>query len=263
MLNNSYDMKADLPVMVKILDVIDETVGYKTFLFEYSANVCEPGQFLMIWLPRVNEKPFTISYNRDGILGITVQLKGHFTEELFKLNKGDYFGVRGAYGNGYKFDMRKKACVITGGSGTATILPLIDALETSWIIIGARSKEQLLYVNKFEDAIYATDDGSYGYNGTVVQAFSELIEREKIDIVYTCGPEKMMNSIIQICKENRIECQFALERYMKCGIGICGNCTCGKKRVCVEGPVFQIEDLPALNEFNKTYRTKLGKSEDY
>lgn len=262
MLNNEYDMKADLPVMVKIVDVIDEAVGYKTFLFKYSAD-CKAGQFLMIWLPRVNEKPFTIAYSREGVLGITVQMKGHFTEELFKLQKGDSFGVRGAYGNGYKIDKSKKACVITGGSGAATIQPLIDALEIPRIIIGAKSKEQLLYVNKFPNAIYTTDDGSFGYSGTVVQAFCDLIEQEKIDIVYTCGPEKMMNSVIQICLKKNIECQFALERYMKCGIGVCGNCTCGKKRVCVEGPVFQLEDLPNLTDFNKTYRTKVGKAEKY
>lgn len=190
-------------------------------------------------------------------------MKGHFTKELFKLKKGDFFGVRGPYGDGYKIDKAKKACVITGGSGTATIIPIIDELETSHIIIGAKNKEQLLYVNKYSNAIFTTDDGSFGYHGTVVQAFQELIKKEKIDVVYTCGPEKMMNYVIQICLENKIECQFALERYMKCGIGICGNCTCGKKRVCVEGPVFQMEDLPDLTDFNRTYRTKFGKAENY
>lgn len=261
MLNNEYDMRADLPTMVKILDVIDEAVGYKTFLFEYPV-ICNPGQFFMIWLPRVNEKPFTIAYNHNGIVGITVQLKGDFTKKLFNLKRGDFFGVRGAYGNGYEIDRNKKACVITGGSGTATVLPLIEALEAPQIIIGSRSKEQLLYVDRFSKAIYTTDDGSYGYHGTVVQAFQELLKKKKIDVVYTCGPEKMMNFIIQVCIENKIECQFALERYMKCGIGICGNCTCGKKRVCVEGPVFRLKDLPELTEFNRTYRTKLGKAEN-
>ena len=70
-------------------------------------------------------------------------------------------------------------------------------------------------------------------------------------------------SLISGCLKKNIECQFALERYMKCGIGVCGNCTCGKKRVCVEGPVFQLEDLPNLTDFNKTYRTKVGKAEKY
>jgi dihydroorotate dehydrogenase electron transfer subunit len=260
MLKDNFQLKSDLPKMTRIINVIDEMPGYKTFLFSYPFD-CQPGQFLMIWLPRIDEKPFTLSYKKDDILGITVQLRGKFTEELFKLKKGDSFGVRGGYGNCYRVSSNKKTCIITGGSGTAAVLPLACELHDPKIIIGARSKDSLLFIDKLPHAIFTTEDGSYGFHGNVVSAFIDLISKTHIDMVYTCGPEKMMDAVIQICVKEKIECQFALERYMKCGFGICGNCTCGKKRVCVDGPIFKLSDLKDLSEFSTFIRTKSGKIE--
>lgn len=256
------NLRSDLPRMVKIEDIVEEAEDYKTFLFRYP-EICKPGQFLMIWLPRINEKPFTVAYSKDGVFGITVQRKGEFTAKLFSLSKNDSFGVRGPYGNGYTIKNGEKTCIIAGGSGAATILPLKESMPDASVIVGGRSKEQLLFTKRLQDAVFTTDDGSYGYHGTVVQAFLELLNKDTFDRVFTCGPEKMMQAVIAICREKGIACQFTLERYMKCGIGICGNCTCGKKRVCVEGPVFSLEDLPALTEFNVSYRTKNGKCEFY
>ena len=269
----AYQLRSDLPTMVKILDVIEETPEFKTFLFSYP-GACRPGQFLLIWLPRVDEKPFTLSYKKDGVLGITAQLRGKFTKALFNLKKGDSFGVRGGYGAGYNLDGRGgygagyavdvcESCVITGGSGTATVLPLLDELQNPNLIIGARNKDSLLYVDKLPNALFTTDDGSYGFHGTVVDAFNDLLSKKRINAVYVCGPEKMMAAVIKICQRRDIDCQFAMERYMKCGIGVCGICVCGGKRVCVDGPIFSLKDLPNLTEFSSIFRTKSGKPEYY
>ena len=260
MSNNTYNYNDSLPNMVKITDIIDEATGYKTFLFNYNKN-CLPGQFLMVWLPRIDEKPFTVSYNENGKAGITVQLKGRFTKELFNKSVGDKIGIRGPYGNGYTINNNKKACIVSGGSGTATVLPLVNSLNKPTVIIGARTKDFLLYIDRLPNAIYTTDDGTYGIHGNVIEALKEELSSQKYDIVYTCGPEIMMESVIDVCKQKGVACQFTLERYMKCGIGICGNCTCGSKRVCVEGPVFSLRDLCELTEFNKSHRARTGKKE--
>ena len=258
MLNNIIKYNDSLPNVVTITGIIEEAIGFKTFLFKYGQK-CVPGQFLMVWLPRIDEKPFTISFIDADTVGITVQLKGRFTEEMFKLNVGDKIGIRGPYGNGYTVGDYIKACIVSGGSGTATVLPLVAALDNPTVIIGGRSKEYLLYKDTLPNAIFTTDDGSYGLQGTVVAALKKELSIQKYDMVYTCGPEIMMDSVIKLCKQQGILCQFTLERYMKCGIGICGNCTCGSKRVCVEGPVFSSEDLESLTEFNKYNRTRTGK----
>jgi dihydroorotate dehydrogenase electron transfer subunit len=262
MQNDKFVLKSDLPNMVKIIDIIDEAPGFKTFLFSIPLT-CKPGQFLMIWLPRIDEKPFTLSYQQGDVLGITVQCKGKFTEALFQLQVGDCIGVRGGYGNGYQIKDGETSCVITGGSGTATVLPLANALRSPNVIIGAQTKESLLFKEKLPGAIFATDDGSYGFHGNVVEAFIDLLQKKQIDTVYACGPEKMLAAIIEICKQKEIKCQFAMERYMKCGIGVCGTCTCGKKRVCVDGPIFNLEDMENLTEFAKLFRTKSGKPQLY
>lgn len=256
-MNNIFSLSTEMPTMVKIKRIENEAEGFKTFYFDYKKK-CDPGQFLMIWLPRINEKPFTVSFISKNEIGITVQQRGDFTKKLFELNAGNMIGVRGPYGNGFVIK-REESCVITGGAGTATILPLIGELDKPEVIIGAKTYNQLLYRSKLPNANFATDDGTYGKYGYVTDVFSEVIRDKKISHVYTCGPEKMMIKIINICLENGIDCQFALERYMKCGIGVCGQCTCGKKRVCVDGPVFNLKDLPQLTELGHIYRNRSGK----
>jgi NAD(P)H-flavin reductase len=81
MLNEKFILKSDLSVMVRILDIIDEAPGFKTFLFSLPLD-CKSGQFLMIWLPRVDEKPFTLSYKKDNILGIIVSHNNNALSEV-------------------------------------------------------------------------------------------------------------------------------------------------------------------------------------
>jgi dihydroorotate dehydrogenase electron transfer subunit len=243
--------------MAVIREITEPAENFRTYIFDY-AEPCQPGQFLMIWLPRINEKPFTISMTAPGKIGITVQQVGDFTKELFKLRVGDQFGVRGPYGNGYRIASPDNACVVTGGSGSAAIMPLIRSLNDPLIIIGARTKNLLLYREALKQAHFVTDDGSYGTRGFVTDKLVELLASSPVKTVYTCGPEKMLKAVIDICVKNNVDCQFSLERYMKCGIGVCGQCTCGKKRVCAEGPVFSIEDLPDLTEFGQFKRSKTG-----
>jgi dihydroorotate dehydrogenase electron transfer subunit len=253
----SFKLDAALPQMAVIKEVLEPAEDFRTFLFDFS-EPCLPGQFFMIWLPGINEKPFTVSYAEEGRAGITVQLRGDFTRELFRLRAGDMFGVRGPYGNGYRIDSPDNACVVTGGSGSAAVLPLIKALREPLVIIGARSSKLLLYKDLLPDAHFVTDDGSYGAQGLVTDSLLELLGTALIRTVYTCGPERMIRGVIDICMRHEIRCQFSLERYMKCGFGVCGQCTCGKKRVCADGPVFSIADLPDLSEFGLYARTKTG-----
>ena len=40
----------------------------------------------------------------------------------------------------------------------------------------------------------------------------------------------------------------SLERYVKCAVGLCGNCVIGPYRVCKDGPVFNTEMLVEVRE---------------
>lgn len=256
-----------LPEMMPIKKIKKETEHHFTVFFEKNIDF-KPGQFIMLWLPRIDEKPFTISYHNENEFGITIEAKGRFTNMVQNLSKGDMLGIRGPYGNPFKILSGKKVCVVAGGCGIAPIAPLIDLLFDAknkvTVIQGAKNKQALLFRERFKEVEYCTDDGSYGTKGFTTTIFEENIKSkkvngEKFDMVYSCGPEIMMKLIFDICEKYKIPLQVSLERYMRCGFGICGACTCGKERVCVDGPVFDSMKLKVMDDFGKSAQLKSGK----
>jgi dihydroorotate dehydrogenase electron transfer subunit len=107
--------------------------------------------------------------------------------------------------------------------------------------------------------IISTEDGSYGIKGNATDAMSLIIMQEKFDMVYTCGPELMMRKVFDIGSAKALPIQASLERYMKCGIGICASCCIGDRLVCKDGTVFNEKQLCAMTEFGKMYRDKSGR----
>ena len=76
------------------------------------------------------------------------------------------------------------------------------------------------------------------------------LKNEKFDIIYACGPEKMMRRIFDLSEEYGIPLEVSLERLMRCAIGLCGSCVVGRYRVCKDGPVFKSKQLrEILSEF--------------
>jgi len=226
------------PEMVRILGMRVETPMHRTFVLEKKVPAV-PGQFCMLWIPGVDEKPFSFS-DVKGNIAVTVKKVGAFTEELFKLKKGDYVGFRGPYGNGFK-PAKGRACLVGGGCGIAPLLPLKELVKGD-VIIAAKSRGELMFTKAFRDKGFSvhlvTDDGTAGFRGFAHEKFLELSGKQKYSMVYSCGPEIMMRNILNVCVERKIPCQLSLERYMKCGIGVCGSCMLAEYRVCKEGPVF-------------------------
>jgi dihydroorotate dehydrogenase electron transfer subunit len=237
---------------VKILEIVDENHKVKSFILDVKLDA-KPGQFVMVSITDVDEKPFTLSCLNP--VTVTVEKKGLFTEVMFKLKVGDKVGVRGPYGNG--FTLNQKSCIVAGGLGIAPLLPI--AGEVSKVIVGAKSEDDLIFMDKLGSAVVCTDDGSAGKKGFTTDILKELLKTEKFGVVYTCGPEIMMKKVFEICEEQGIECQASLERYMRCGFGVCGACVCGDQMVCKDGPVFSSEQLRMLNSFGESALLKSGK----
>lgn len=221
----------------------------------------EPGQFIMVWIPGIDEVPMSLSYIGEKI-AITVEKVGEATEAMHDMIEGDRIGVRGPYGNGFKI-FGEKALFVAGGTGIAPLMPLIRKYEGEKLaVIGARTKDLLIFKDELEKItkLYiSTDDGSHGYKGFATDLAEKIFEKEEFDIVYTCGPEIMMKKVLDLCLENGIKMQASLERYMKCGVGICDSCAINGYHVCKDGPVFDDSILAKIDDFGKWKRNEAGK----
>lgn len=254
---------SDMPVSNRVRKVVEENKEVRTIFLEGNMPGAIPGQFVMVWLPGVDEKPLALSY-MNGENAVTVQKKGKFSEEIFKLKKGSYIGVRDPYGNGFDVDICKRPCIIAGGIGAAPLAPLAEKLakKKPVIIMGAATDRKFIFKERMEKVgkvEYATDDGSCGRKCFASDILGEVVERNNIDVVYGCGPEMMLKKVFEVCKKKEVECQLSLERYMHCGLGVCGSCVVDGFRVCVDGPVFSSKQLSKMSEFGRFARLKYGK----
>ena len=260
------------PRIVKIEEKRTETPTITTLMFmDQACGKARPGQFVMVWVPGVDEIPMSLSHlSEKGYCGITVRQVGEATKALGLLNVGDPLGVRGPYGNGFRIAEGGKALAVAGGSGIACVMPLIEELakrvEELTIVIGAQTSKELLFLDRIKRAtakaktrlLAATDDGSYGTRALASDLAFTVMENMGFDAAYMCGPEAMMAKVAEECHRKGISLQASLERWMKCGIGICGSCVIGEYRVCKDGPIFDGETLWTLPEFGAFRRDAAG-----
>ncbi len=264
------------PKVGPIQTIQEETPGTKTIVLsapEITRNAI-PGQFLMVWIPGIDEIPMSISTieNSSGLVEFAVAKVGEATEALHSMKEGDLLGLRGPLGHGFSFPPsidRGPLLYVAGGCGAP---PLSFATEVAvkkgyevHVALGAKTQSELLFRNRFEQqaqkVILATDDGSEGIQGTAIDATAFHLD---IGIRYVacfaCGPENMLTSLANLLSSYAIPLQVSLERYMKCGVGLCGHCIIDTKgtRVCQEGPVFDVKTLQNT-DFGQWKRDSTGK----
>ncbi len=243
------------------------TENSKVRTFELACDIsASPGQFVMVWLPQVDEKPFCVV--SPSPLTISIAKVGAFTTKIWELKEGDKVAFRGPYGKGFS-PKGKEILLVGGGYGAAPLYFLASQAKAKGIkvnvVLGARTADELLFEEKFAklgcNVVIATNDGSKGLQGFSTIAAFGVMDKTKIDAVYSCGPEKMMQAIAKECQKRKIPCQLSLERFCKCGFGICGSCTINGYRVCQDGPVFEGEFLLGLDEFGAVKRSAAGQAE--
>ena len=254
------------PKIVEIKEITVETPTIKTFLFDWDMD--QLGEFVMVWNFN-NEKPMSISQINDNELAISVKNIGEFTSQLHDLKVGDKIGVRGSYGSGFNNSFEdKKILAIGGGVGMAPINAIASDLVKKGnsvdVIAAAVTKDELLFneaLENFGATVYpCTDDGSFGFEGFATDCAKSLLEDFSYDYAFVCGPEIMMKGVFDILEEAGIPAQYSLERYMKCALGVCGQCCVDSEgwRICVEGPVFENDKIYQITEFGKYRRDASG-----
>ncbi|MBN1908987.1 MAG: dihydroorotate dehydrogenase electron transfer subunit [Pirellulales bacterium] len=212
----------------------------------------------------------------DGAWGIDVVylVVGQMTGRLAGLAAGSLLEAWGPLGNGFPPLPAEHLILVAGGIGQTPFLmlaeealgrrrfgnpprktPLADRVTFCY---GARSKDYLAGVEDFQragvDVRLATDDGSAGHHSLVTELIAPAVEQSgpAVRRIVCCGPEAMMEATAAEARRLGVPCQVSLETPMACGIGICFSCVArirdasgnwDYRRTCVEGPVFDADDV--------------------
>ena len=193
------------------------------------AQNARPGQFLSLYTgdgSKLLPRPISICEidKEDSKIRLVYRVTGKNTgtEGFSRLKPGEKIEALGPLGNGF---------------------PLEEAE-----VLGYRDE---LFLNdeftRYADVYVATEDGSAGTKGNVLNAICERgLEAE---VIFACGPTPMLRALKEYAAEKNITCWISMEERMACGIGACLGRVCKSKeidahsqvhnkRVCKDGPVF-------------------------
>jgi len=242
-------------------DPVATGVGLIVLRAPRCASLVRPGQFVHLRVATgadiILRRPFSIHRAYADRIEILYQILGTGTLRLAEKPVGDdTMDLVGPLGQGWRTpDTLSHALLVAGGLGAAPLGMLAERLAERGIAVtvaqGAPTAERLVARDLFERVArrveLATDDGSVGEQGFVTGPVSRLLAEESFDVVYACGPEPMQRAVASLVSTADAQCQVSLERLMACGIGACLSCvvstTDGQKRACVDGPVFNAEEV--------------------
>ncbi len=243
--------------MFKITNIksLDEKFYILKVKSEKKLNIL-PGNFFMIKTnnfsstPLLN-RPFSVMDYVNNETSFLIKEVGVGTKLLKKKKIGEKIQLEGPFGNSFLnfLEKNKKIYLFGGGTGIAPLFFLSKILKNKGydytLIYGAKSESQLVLKNKIlsEDinAIFFTEDGSYGEKGLVTDYLPKI---EENSLNFSCGPNIMMKKIEE--NKNKSSHFVSLESIMACGFGVCLGCvipTLKKgfekyQRVCKNGPIF-------------------------
>lgn len=225
---------------------------------EEIAGLAVPGQFISMYTgdrSKILPRPISlceIDRERKQLRVVfRVTGKGTGTEQLSRLQPGDFVEILGPLGNGFPLEpgIGKKVFLIGGGIGVPPMLELAKQLDAEKQLVMGYRDEQFLTeeFQKNGNLFIATEDGSAGTPGNVMDAIAA--NGLDAEVIYACGPAPMLRAVKQYAEENHIVCYVSMEERMACGVGACLACICRtpeidehsqvhNKRVCKDGPVF-------------------------
>lgn len=222
-----------------------------------------PGQFAHLGIPghaeMLMKRP--ISINDHDVQAETVtliyQVKGTGTQALMNMPAGTGLDAILPIGRGFHLSAAdKKVFLVGGGVGIAPLPTVIKRWPDRHfeVFLGYRSLPFSYCQNDFstcDDVHVASDDGTIGEAGVVTALLEKRLKDDKPDIVLTCGPTPMLRALKDVLDRYGLRCQVSMEQRMCCGFGACATCVCGihtpdgldYRKVCVEGPVFDMQEV--------------------
>jgi dihydroorotate dehydrogenase electron transfer subunit len=219
-----------------------------------------PGQFISLYTKDASKllpRPISICETDEDLIRIVYRIAGEGTKEFSGYREGDEVEIMGPLGNGFplKAGEGKTSILIGGGIGIPPLLELAKRLKGDKVIVtGYRDADTFLYkeLSVYGRVIIATDDGSKGTKGNVIDAIKE--EKISGSVIYACGPTPMLKGVKAYAMEAGIDAYISLEERMACGVGACLGCICkttgtddhskvNNARICKDGPVFNAMEV--------------------
>lgn len=198
-------------------------------------------------------RPISVSGYDDNTIEFTIKVLGVGTSELSKVRESEEIEIMGPLGRGFVQTEAQRILLVGGGIGIAPLKGLIENWEIKEtvmdVILGYRDTPFLTEAfSKHTNSLEIVSETDLNYRKCyVTEPLIEHINAFAYDMIYACGPEKMLRSVADICNAKGIPVQLLMEEKMACGIGACLVCTCKIKkddfgfkhvRMCTEGPMF-------------------------
>lgn len=216
----------------------------------------EAGEFVFLWIPGVGEKPFSVAMTNP--LTFIIKKRGPFTEAVFdSLNEGDTIMLRGPYGAEADTPKTKKAIIVAGGTGEAVAFPLAQKLkkqgtEMSFLVgTSVNGKRGILEqeLGQFGSYLCISDSGK---PGRILDHLEDEIRSTPIEdtAFYLIGPEIFMKIAASRIKDAGAQTDrilLSMEKSTMCGVGLCGECSCGGHLACQWGTFMTMEFLEKEN----------------
>lgn len=222
------------------------------------AGQARPGQFVSLYCKdrdKLLPRPISLCEmdRQEGSIRLVFRVVGEGTREFASLHAGEWIRILGPLGNGFLLtgEESSRPVLIGGGIGLPPLLQLAKELRGNvTFVAGYRDIDTFLVKDMkaaAENVVIATEDGSVGIRGNVIDAIRE--KGVEGDVVYACGPMPMLRGVKAWGLEKNIPVWLSLEERMACGLGACLACTCQStdvdehsgvknKRICKDGPVF-------------------------
>ncbi len=253
-----------------IVSVVEAIKGIYLFCLEAPeiAQAAKPGQFVMVRCGKetILPRPFSVHSVEGKQISLLLSVVGKGTGWLAKKKKGDTMDIFGPLGNGYSINAKSQnLLLVAGGMGIAPLrflaeraagegknVTIINGAQTASCLISVNAPQSLYNKGMFPasfQCLNATDDGSEGFKGLATQLIPHYLKN--IHQVFACGPVAMYQTMMRMPELKGKDVQLSLEKMMGCGVGICYGCTIrmksGLKKVCKDGPVFQMEDVDSFD----------------
>lgn len=204
-----------------------------------------PGQFVQLLLeapsPVLLPRPMSVASvaRRRGrlVVGFLYAPVGAGTRALASLEVGSCVEALGPLGHGYPLAQPGTPVLMAGGRGVAPLLFAADVLaragRRSAFVFGARNRALLVGAEEARRKLariggtlhLATDDGSRGTHGTVLDVLERLAPRLGTPLViHACGPHGMLGAVARWARSHGTPAHLAMESVMACGTGVCRGC---------------------------------------